>query len=271
MTLLPIVERWLRTRSFVHAAFPAERIAVERDATVSVVLLTSGAHAPEPVVATLKGLNQSGVVDELLIVGIRPDVPPSLGADVIPASTLMTELGPVLGRGDAMWRSLSALTGDVVAFVDADLAGFVEHVVCGLVGPLVCEPGVRYSSGHAGNEEAAGPLLARFWPELVGFHDPAPRELAATRDLLERLPFAAGSEVGAGLLLDSHAAVGLRNLAQVDVGDRPAQGASHAARNDDLMEAMTRRRRLRDPGSEVAPPPGVERLPITPGRPASAA
>ena len=35
----------------------------------------------------------------------------------------MPELGPVLGKGDAMWRSLPILTGDVICFLDADSEG----------------------------------------------------------------------------------------------------------------------------------------------------
>ncbi len=52
--------------------------------------------------------------------------------------------GPVLGKGDAMWRALSALEGELVCFLDADTEDFSAHFATGLLGPLVCEPGVSF-------------------------------------------------------------------------------------------------------------------------------
>ncbi len=52
--------------------------------------------------------------------------------------------GPVLGKGDAMWRALSVLDGELVCFLDADTEGFSAHFATGLLGPLVCEPGVSF-------------------------------------------------------------------------------------------------------------------------------
>ena len=39
----------------------------------------------------------------------------------------MPELGPVLGKGDAMYRALSVLDGEMSAIVDADTEGFSAH------------------------------------------------------------------------------------------------------------------------------------------------
>jgi len=62
----------------------------------------------------------------------------------------MPEMGPVLGKGDAMWRALSVLSGELVVFLDADSEGFSEHFVTGLLGPLVCEPGVEFVKAFYG-------------------------------------------------------------------------------------------------------------------------
>ena len=37
----------------------------------------------------------------------------------------------MLGKGDAMWRALPVLTGDLVCFLDADTEGFSAHFACG--------------------------------------------------------------------------------------------------------------------------------------------
>ena len=59
----------------------------------------------------------------------------------------MPELGPVLGKGDAMWRALPILTGEVVCFLDADSEQFGAHFACGLLGPVLCRPDISFVKG----------------------------------------------------------------------------------------------------------------------------
>jgi glucosyl-3-phosphoglycerate synthase len=186
------LERWIGTRTFHRADFPAERVAVERDATISVCVVGDAGEAGAALAVLLEG----GAVDEVVVVGDGAAAAP--GARAVPVSALLPELGPVLGRGDAMWRALSVVTGDVVAYVDPEAGDRAGEVACGLVGPIVCEPGARFAAG-------------------VG----RPGGTAGRRALLERLPFAVGEAVERGLLLGAHAEAGLRGLAQVDLGDRP--------------------------------------------------
>src|ERR1700730_8442180 len=56
----------------------------------------------------------------------------------------MPSYGRVLGKGDAMWRALSVLDGDLVCFLDADTEEFTAHFATGLLGPLVCESDVSF-------------------------------------------------------------------------------------------------------------------------------
>ena len=49
------------------------------------------------------------------------------GAEVWQEAELLPSFGPVLGKGDAMWRALSALDSDVVCFIDADSERFSAH------------------------------------------------------------------------------------------------------------------------------------------------
>ena len=46
------------------------------------------------------------------------------GATVFSEAALMPDYGPVAGKGDAMWRSLSVLHGELVCFLDADVLEF---------------------------------------------------------------------------------------------------------------------------------------------------
>ena len=42
------------------------------------------------------------------------------GAEVHQESELLPEFGPVLGKGDAMWRALSVARGELVVYLDSD-------------------------------------------------------------------------------------------------------------------------------------------------------
>jgi glucosyl-3-phosphoglycerate synthase len=166
------------------------------------------------------------------------EVAASAGAQVFQESSLMPEVGAPLGKGDAMWRSLSVLEGDVLCWVDADSGGFGPHFVCGLIGPLLCgDPEIQFvkafyrrpfkvgevalpEGGGRVTELCARPALRAFYPELAAVHQPLAGEIAARRDLLERLPFLCGYGVDIALLIDAYNAVGLDGMAQVDLDVR---------------------------------------------------
>ncbi len=60
-------------------------------------------------------------------------------------------------------------------------------------------------------------MLNLFYPELATVQQPLAGEIAARRDLLDRLAFATGYGVDIALLLDAYRAVGLDGIAQVDL------------------------------------------------------
>ena len=66
----------------------------------------------------------------------------------------------------------------------------------------------------------ARPLLEAFYPELALVHQPLAGEMAARRELLERVAFCTGYAIETGLLIDVYAAIGLDGLAQVDLDVR---------------------------------------------------
>jgi glucosyl-3-phosphoglycerate synthase len=232
---------WHRTNSFAHSEFPAERLAAS-ETTVSVCLpARNEARTIGPILERLVPLRELGLVDQIVVVDNSSDGTGEIarrhGAEVHDQEALMPELGPVLGKGDAMWRALPALRGELICFLDADSEQFGGHFACGLLGPLVRDPGISFVKGFyrrplrvgsrtfpAGGgrvtELTARPLISLFYPELAAVEQPLAGEIAARRELLERLPFAAGYGVDIALLLDAYAAVGLDGLAQVDLDVR---------------------------------------------------
>src|SRR4029453_8672347 len=68
------------------------------------------------------------------------------GAEVHREEELLPEFGAVLGKGDAMWRALSVVQGDVVVYVDADSTDFGGHFVERLAEPI--ENGAQFVKGY---------------------------------------------------------------------------------------------------------------------------
>src|SRR5688500_3364611 len=133
-----------------HSEFPPERIAAERNSSVTVcVPARDEAETIGPIVRDIVALRERGVVDQVLVADHDSadgtgQIAAGLGAEVVRTGALMRELGPPTGKGDNLWRALTAVRGEVVCFVDGDSADFGPHFVCGLIGPLLCEPGTEY-------------------------------------------------------------------------------------------------------------------------------
>ncbi len=236
------VRSWQRSRTFHHSAFPARRLASGRGETVSVCLPARNEERTiGAILRALMPLRELGAIDQIVVVDASTDatgeIARSLGAEVHDQSQLRPELGPVLGKGDAMWRALEVLTGDVICFLDADSEHFGAHFACGLLGPLLQSAEISFvkglyrrpfrigettlpDGGGRVTELTARPLLSLFYPELAAVRQPLAGEVAARRELLERLPFVTGYGVDIALLIDAYGAVGLDGLAQVDLDVR---------------------------------------------------
>jgi glucosyl-3-phosphoglycerate synthase len=195
------------------------------------------------------------LIDELLVVDSdstdgTATVARAAGADVVATTEVLPDHGTRPGKGEALWKSLAATTGDLVVFLDADLIGDVTHYVPGLLGPLLVDPQVQYVKGCYtrpleidGRSEPAGggrvteltarPLLNALWPELAGFVQPLGGEYAGRRSALERVPFVSAYGVEVGLLIDLLGLGGLSSLAQVDLGVR-----RHTPQSQEALGAM---------------------------------
>ena len=195
------------------------------------------------------------LVDELLVVDsdstdATAAVARAAGADVVATTDVLPAHGTRPGKGEALWKSLAATTGDLIVFLDADLLGDVAHYVPGLLAPLLTDPQVLYAKGCytrpltlGGDTRPAGggrvteltarPLLNALWPELAGFVQPLAGEYAGRRSALERVPFVSGYGVEVGLLVDLLELGGLSSLAQVDLGVR-----RHTSQSDEALGRM---------------------------------
>jgi glucosyl-3-phosphoglycerate synthase len=248
----PDLEQWFDRRTWQRPAWTVDDLrAAKRDRRVSVVLPALNEQATVgPIVAAIVPLTTgpNPLVDELLVLdsGSTDDtraVAAAAGARVVGREQVLPELEPLPGKGEVLWRSLAATTGDLVVFLDSDLVDFDPGFVPALLGPLLTESGVALvkgfyrrplrletaeldTGGGRVTELLVRPLLAALCPQLSGIVQPLGGEYAATRELLESVPFAAGYGVEIGLLLDTHARRGLEALAQVNLGVRKHRNRS---------------------------------------------
>ncbi len=149
------------------------------------------------------------------------------------ASILHTQ-GSYKGKGENLWKSLYALEGDIIVWVDADISNIAPKFVYGLLGPLLEDDSIGYvkgfyerpirtqsalapSGGGRVTELLVRPLFSLFYPELASMVQPLSGEYAGRRSLLERLPFSVGYGVELGHLIDILKMEGTGALAQVDL------------------------------------------------------
>jgi glucosyl-3-phosphoglycerate synthase len=219
-------------RSFSHTDFADLDLSA-----VSVVLpARECAETVGPIVEALGGFGQVLVVDAASADGTA-EVARAAGAEVHQEADLLPQFGPVRGKGDAMWRSLSVVAGDPVVFVDADTRGFDRHFATGLAGPLLVNDQIQFVKGayhrpfvhgdavveHGGGrvtELMARPLLQAFYPELADFVQPLAGEFAGRRELFEHLAWSTGYAAEIAMLIDVWKEVGGEAMAQVDIGER---------------------------------------------------
>jgi glucosyl-3-phosphoglycerate synthase len=237
------VADWLARRTYAAEDFPLERLLAAKRTTVSVVLPAREVAATiGPTLAELVPLRDAGLLDELLVIDAASAdgtaaVAERAGATVVQESEILAEHGPARGKGDALWRAVHVTRGEVVAFVDADSAGFDARFVLGLLGPLLTDDEIAFvkgayrrpltvgqevvpEGGGRVTELLARPLLNLHVPELAGIVQPLAGEVAARRTLLEALSFPVGYGVEIAMLIDACRHAGLDALAQVDLGTR---------------------------------------------------
>lgn len=247
--------------AFEHTDFHAADLSRVKDEAVSVVIPTRNcAGTIAQTVAELLLLVDAGLIDQILVVDADSSdgtaaTATDAGAEVVSENSLVPSAGPVRGKGDAMWRSLAAVTGDIVVFVDGDIADFGRHYVTGLIGPLLNDPAKSFVKGsyrrpfrqHESEQPLGGgrvteltakPLLAATVPELAGFGQPLAGEVAVRRELLLSLPLHTGYGVEIAMMVEVWNRIGLAGMAQVDLGTKRNAHQSLAALNGMASEVI---------------------------------
>ncbi|MGH2513239.1 MAG: glucosyl-3-phosphoglycerate synthase [Candidatus Limnocylindrales bacterium] len=243
------VERWFGESNFHHTEFAdlhrLVQLKEKQGLTVSLVLPTLNEEETiGPIVARAmrEMMGRVPLLDEILVIDSAStdrtcEIALAEGARVVGHPDVLERYGSFTGKGEALWKSLFATSGDLIVWADTDVRNWHPRMVYGTLGPLLTEPRLQYVKGYyqrpiveAGvlkeggggrvTELVARPLINLFYPELSGFIQPLAGEYAGRRALLETISFFTGYAVEIGHLIDAAERVGLEGLGQVDLERR---------------------------------------------------
>ncbi|MBN1241210.1 MAG: glucosyl-3-phosphoglycerate synthase [Spirochaetales bacterium] len=214
----------------------------ERGLKISLAFPTLNEEATigkEILVMRTEFMERRPLVDEIVVIDsgskdATRKIAERFGARVFESRSILPKRGFHRGKGENLWKSLYALEGDLIVWVDADIENISPKFVYGLLGPLLEDPrigyvkafyerplrsagGIQGSGGGRVTEILVRPLFSLFYPELARFVQPLSGEYAGRRELLERLPFSVGYGVELGHLIDIYRMAGIEALAQVDL------------------------------------------------------
>jgi glucosyl-3-phosphoglycerate synthase len=244
-----LVDRWFGENTYHAAEFSdlGVLVAAKRKQNLRVSLALPALDEEETVGNVIQTIqttlrHQVPLLDEIVLVDSASsdrtreiaralDIPVYIHQEVLP------QLGARSGKGEALWKSLYLTTGDILIWIDTDIANIHPRFVYGLLGPLITHPEIQFAKGfyrrplkvdsgfQAGGggrvtELTARPLLNLFFPELSGLIQPLSGEYGGRRSALEQMPFSSGYGVEIGLAIDIFEKFGLGAIAQVDLEER---------------------------------------------------
>ena len=248
-SLPTIVDRWFAENTFHAAEFRdvAKLVELKEKQGLTISLGLPALNEEKTIGLVIKRvktalMDRVPLLDQLVVVDSDStdrtrEIAADMGIPVVRHSRVLPELGSFRGKGEALWKSLHVLDGDIVAWIDTDIRNIQPRFVHGLIGPLLREPRIQYvkafyrrplregsavvaEGGGRVTELMARPLINLFFPELSGIIQPLSGEYAGRRAVLESVPFFTGYAVEIGLLIDIAESAGLSAIGQVDLERR---------------------------------------------------
>lgn len=241
-----VVDRWFAENTYHSNEFENLKNLVEmKEAQGLTISLALPALNEEKtvgnVIRTVKTalMEDYPLLDEIILMDSRStdrtrEIAADYGVPVYIHQEVLPQYGERSGKGEALWKSLFVTQGDIVVWIDTDIANIHQRFVYGVIGPMLVNPTVQYVKGfyrrplRVGEKVQAGgggrvteltarPLLNLFYPELSGVIQPLSGEYGGRREALQDVSFFSGYGVEIGMLIAIFEKFGLSAIAQVDL------------------------------------------------------
>jgi hypothetical protein len=262
LPLLIKVEKWFAENTFHHREFAdvGRLVDLKRKNGVSISLGLPAFNEEATIGELIQSIKRSlmddaPLLDEIVLIDSNSTdatrtIAHEMGVKSHIHQQALPALGSFRGKGEALWKSLYLLKGDLIAWIDTDIANPDPRFVYGILGPLLVDSQIKYVKGFyrrfasvTGPAQSTGggqvtellarPMINLFFPELSGLVQPLAGMYAGRRSALEQIPFYTGYGVEVGLLLNILERFGLGSIAQVDLEE-----VQH--RNEDLRASSKR-------------------------------
>jgi len=241
------ISEWYLNNTFDHKQFQVRdllKLKKEKNLKISLCFptLNEGKTIGNILGIIKKEIYEQGPVDEVVIIDSDSmdrtvDIVKEKGFEVFEHSRIFPVVGSHRGKGEAPWKSLFVLKGDIVVWCDSDIKNFHSCFIYGLLGPLLLRDDISfvkgfyqrplkmngsYMKGEGGRvaELLVRPLLNYHYPQFGKIFQPLSGEYAGRREVFESIPFFTGYGVESGMLIDVYEKFGLESIAQVNIKGR---------------------------------------------------
>jgi glucosyl-3-phosphoglycerate synthase len=243
------LNKWIAENTFHHSQFWDIKKMIEekekQNLTISLCLPTLNEEktiGKEIILFKSELVDRYPLLDEIAVIDSGStdrtrEIAASFGADVYLSEEILPQYGEKKGKGENLWKAVYQLKGDIICYVDADIANIHPRFAYGLIAPLIYDQtikyvkafydrplafsqGIRPSGGGRVTEILVRPLFSLFFPELTGLLQPLSGEYAVRREVLEAIPFPIGYGVETSHILDVYKRWGMAAFAQTDLDQR---------------------------------------------------
>ena len=197
------------------------------------------------------------------------EIAESHGLTVVHVASCLSHLGPVLGKGDSLFRGVHSIDADWYVFLDADLGNISSGHIAALVKPIgqtdVCfvkggfvrvdENGTpRDVPGGRVTEEYGRPLLRQIAPELANLSQPLSGQVAIEAHVARSLSFVTGYGVEIAMLIDVWEKMGATAMTEADMGNINNRWKPDADLSDVIADVVSasRLRGITDTWADIA-------------------
>ena len=241
------LEQWYNNNTYNYKVFPVDRLVKfkkKKNLTISLCFPTLNEAQTIGRILDIvrKSIYEPGLVDEVVVIDSNSmdrtvSIARSAGFKVLQHRDILPGYGSFKGKGEALWKSLAVLKGDIIIWCDSDIMNFKPRFIYGILGPLLIDDRISYvkgfyrrplkidssylkSEGGRVTEILVRPILNLFYPQLSKIFQPLSGEYAGRREIFESIPFSTGYGVEVGMLIEIFERFGLDVIAQVNLKRR---------------------------------------------------